>query len=98
MNLKNGTGDGANLDRLLNELHAKKRWLDEVISGLERALRSPDMQFVTSIAKTFGEESRSRPKVDLMSRQQRKLARLASRVTSSRESGRHESAGDSEAA
>ena len=98
MSLKNGDGDGANLDRLLNELHAKKRWLDEVISGLEKALRSPDMQFVTLIAKTFGEESSSRPKVDLMSRHQRKLARLASRVTSSRESGQHDSAGGAEAA
>lgn len=98
MSLKNGTGDGANLDRLLNELHAKKRWLDEVIGGLEKALRSPDMQFVASIAKTFGEQSNSRPKVDLMSRQQRKLARLASRVTSSRESGQHGPAGGVEAA
>ena len=98
MSLKNGAGDGANLDRLLNELHAKKRWLDEVINGLEMALRSPDMQFVTSIAKTFGEEARARPKVDLRSRQQRKLARLASRVTSSRERGQQAPAGGSEAA
>jgi hypothetical protein len=98
MSLNSGTGDGANIDRLLNELHAKKRWLDEVISGLEKALRSPDMQFVTSIAKTFGEESSSRPKVDLKSRQQRKLARLASRVASARERGQQAPAGGSEAA
>ena len=98
MSLKNETGDGANLARLLSELHAKKQWLDEVINGLETALRSPDMQLVASVAKTFGEESRSRPKVDLMSRQQRKLARLASRVTSARERVKHESTGGSEAA
>lgn len=98
MSLRNGTVDGANLDRMLNELHAKKRWLDEVISGLEKALRSPDMQFVTSIAKTFGEESSARPKVDLMSRQKRKLARLASRVTTAGERVRQESTGGSEAA
>jgi hypothetical protein len=98
MSLKNGSGalDGANLDRLLNELHAKKRWLDEVIGGLERALRSPDMQFVTTIAKTFGEESSARPKVDLRSRQQRKLARLASRVMLGR--GQETAAGSTEAA
>jgi len=75
-----GVRDGANLDRLLNELHVKKRWLDEVIRGLETALRSPDMKFVNSITDAFGRETHSRPRVDLRSRQQRKIARLASQV------------------
>lgn len=94
----NGNGEGVDLNHVLNELHAKKKWLDEIISGLEEALRSPDMQFVTTIAEAFEDVRASRPKVDLRSKQQRKLARLASRVIALRGLESERARGDTEAA
>lgn len=79
-----GIGEGVDLNRLLAELHAKRKWLDEVIRGLEEVSRSPELKFVAAITEIFDEERGSQPKVDLLSRQKRRLARLAARVSHSK--------------
>ena len=68
------------LDRVLDELHAKKRWLDTVIEGLERAMESPDHQLLESIVNAFANGDQSRPKVDLGPPQRARLTRLATEV------------------
>ena len=68
------------LDRVLDELHAKKRWLDRVIEGLEKAIQSPDHQLLESIANAFANGNQSRPKVDFARPQRARLTRLASEV------------------
>lgn len=78
---KMDAGEGVDLNRLLTELHAKRRWLDEVIRGLEEVLDSPELKFVTAITEIFGEDQGPRPKIDLEAGGQRRLSRLASRVT-----------------
>jgi hypothetical protein len=77
-------GEGVDLNRLLTELHAKRRWLDEVICGLEEVLTSPELKFVTAITEVFGEDHSPRPKIDLESGRQRRLSRLASKVVRSK--------------
>ena len=68
------------LDRVLAELHAKKRWLDTVIEALERAIESPDHQLLESIVNAFANGDQSRPKVDLGPPQRARLTRLATEV------------------
>ena len=75
--MKNG---GADMHVLLNELHAKRKWLDTVIAGLESAIQSPDHRLIESLSAAYSNGTRGRPKVDLRSRQQAKLSRLASKV------------------
>lgn len=77
-------GEGVDLNRLLTELHAKRRWLDEVIRGIEEVLNSPELKFVTAITEVFGEDDGPRPKIDLEAGRQRRLSRLASKVAKSR--------------
>ena len=68
------------LDRVLDELHAKKRWLDTVIEALERSIESPDHQLLESIVNAFANGDQSRPKVDLGPPQRARLTRLATEV------------------
>ena len=68
------------LDRVLDELHAKKRWLDTVIEALERAIESPDHQLLESIVNALANGDQSRPKVDLGPPQRARLTRLATEV------------------
>jgi hypothetical protein len=65
---------------LLKELLEKKRWLDTVIEGLEKAVNSPGHQLIEITDRVFTELANGRPKVDLGLRQQKKLARLAGQV------------------
>lgn len=86
----NGTnGDGrmslrasndAHMNRLLRELHEKKRWLDTMIEGLEAAAGSPHHQLIEKAGQIFEHLNGSRPKVDLRRAQQEILAGLASQV------------------
>jgi hypothetical protein len=69
-----------NIDLVLNELHAKRKWLDTVIAGLESAIQSPDHRLIESLGAAYSNGDSGRPKVDLRSTQQAKLSRLASRV------------------
>ena len=68
------------IDLLLNELHTKRRWLDTVIAGLESAIQSPDHRLIESLSAAYSNGYMGQPKVDLRSRQQAKLSRLASRI------------------
>ncbi len=68
------------MDQLLKELHEKKRWLDTMIVGLEKAVRSPHHQLIETAARVFDDLEGNRPKVDLLPRTQRKLAELALQV------------------
>lgn len=70
----------ANVARLLQELHEKKRWLDTLISGLEEAAGSPHHQLIERAGEIFEHLNGARPKVDLRPPQQRVLAELAARV------------------
>lgn len=71
------------LDRVLDELHAKKRWLDTVIEVLEKAIQSPDHQLLESMANAFANGDQSGPKVDLGPPQRARLTRLAAEVQKS---------------
>jgi hypothetical protein len=69
-----------NVNRLLRELHQKKRWLDTMIEGLEAAAGSPHHQLIERTGQIFEHLNGSRPKVDLRRPQQQILAGLASQV------------------
>lgn len=43
------------IERLLGELHRKKRWLDTVIEGLEQSSQSPELRFVEAVEAVFGD-------------------------------------------
>jgi hypothetical protein len=70
----------ANVNRLLRELHEKKRWLDTMIEGLEAAAGSPHHQLIETAGQIFEHRNGGRPKVDLRRPQQRILADLATQV------------------
>jgi hypothetical protein len=74
------TASEANVNRLLKELHEKKRWLDVLIQGLEAAETSPHHQLIDSAERIFQRLNGERPKVDLRPQQQRILADLASQI------------------
>ena len=73
-------GCTVDIDLLLNELHTKRKWLDTVIAGLESAIQSPDHRLIESLGAAYSNGRNGRPKVDLRSRQQAKLSRLASQI------------------
>lgn len=73
-------GCAVDIDLLLNELHTKRKWLDTVIAGLESAIQSPDHRLIESLGAAYSNGHDGRPKVDLHSRQQAKLSRLASQI------------------
>lgn len=66
-----------NVDRLLDELHAKKKWLDMMIAGLEAAIESPHMRLVEAAERTWTNGYRG-PKVDLDDAEREALGALAS--------------------
>jgi hypothetical protein len=70
----------ANVNRVLRELHEKKRWLDTMIEGLEAAAGSPDHRLIERAGEIFEHLNGTRPKVDLRRPQQRVLADLATQV------------------
>ena len=67
--------------RLLDELHAKRSWLDALILSLEAALDSPERRLVEATEKALADNPNI-PLVDLSSEQQSVLARLAQDVRS----------------
>jgi hypothetical protein len=75
-----GTSNEANVNRLLRELHEKKRWLDTMIEGLEAAAGSPHHQLIERAGEIFEHLNGTRPKVDLKRPQLRILADLAGQV------------------
>ena len=75
---------GGNVDKLLDELLEKKRWLDSMIEALEAAKDSPQHQLIEMAARTFSESSGRSPKVDLQMESKRELAELARQVGSTR--------------
>lgn len=73
-------GHGIDLNRVLTELHGKRKWLDELIGGLEAVARSPEVALVTAVEEVLSGDWCPKPKVDLGSRKKARLLRLASRV------------------
>jgi hypothetical protein len=71
---------GGSVERLLEELHAKKRWLDQMIAGLEAAADSPQLRLIAQAAETFEEAGAATPKVDLIQSKRSELQRLAQHV------------------
>jgi hypothetical protein len=70
----------AKVNRLLRELHEKKRWLDTMIDGLEAAAGSPHHRLIERAGEIFDHLNGGRPKVDLRRPQLRILADLAGQV------------------
>ena len=68
------------VERLLEELHAKKLWLDEMIAGLEAAADSPQHRLIAQAAETFEKAGQRQPKVDLIQSKRAELQTLAQRV------------------
>jgi|GEM_PF-2258520 len=79
---------GESVERLLEELHEKKNWLDQMIAGLEAAANSPQHRLIARAAKTF-EEAGAQPRVDLMASKRSELQTLAERVGGRRLRGRN---------
>lgn len=71
---------GENFDRLLEELHAKKAWLDQMIAGLEAAAESPQHRLIAEAAESFESAGTHTPKVDIRSSKRSELQLLAERV------------------
>lgn len=71
---------GESVERLLVELHEKKRWLDQMIEALEVAADSPQHRLIAQAASTFETEGRRLPKVDLRKETRTELQSLAQRV------------------
>ena len=68
------------LDRILNELHAEKQWLETIIGALELAARSPAEQFTARLARGLGDGRSHRRPIYLGQQKKTELARLAGRV------------------
>ena len=45
--------DPVKLGQLVEDLYAKKRWLDRVIASLESAVASPDYRLITALTDAF---------------------------------------------
>ncbi len=67
---------GQTFQRLLNELHGKRQWLDGMIESLEAALDSPERKLIEETAKALADNPNV-PLVDLPADRQDKLSRLA---------------------
>ncbi len=68
------------VERLLEELHEKKQWLDQMIAGLEAAAESPQHRLIAQAAETFDSAGSRQPKVDLVQSKRTELQTLAQRV------------------
>ena len=55
--------ESLDIERLLGELHRKKRWLDMVIAGLEQSAQSPELRFVEAVQTLF--EDGQTPRADI---------------------------------
>ena len=76
-----GAADPVKLAQLVEELYAKKQWLDKVISSLEAAVDSPDYRLIAALSDAFENGGKSIPKVDLHALQQGKIENLAAAVS-----------------
>ena len=77
---------GESVERLLEELHEKKRWLDQMIAGLEAAASSPQHRLIAQAAETFEKAGPRQPRVDLVKAQRAELQTLAETVGGRRRS------------
>ena len=76
-----GAADTVKLSQLVEELYAKKKWLDRVIAGLEAAIASPDYRLIQALTEAFENGGKRPPKVDLRKLQQTRLEQLAADVS-----------------
>jgi hypothetical protein len=70
--------ESLDIDRLLGDLHRKKRWLDTVIDGLEQAIQSPEVRLIEAVQAAFDDGPPFR--VDLAEHDGLLLRTLASQV------------------
>jgi hypothetical protein len=70
--------ESLDIDRLLGDLHRKKRWLDTVIEGLEQAIQSPEIRLIDAVEAAF--QDGQVPHVDLAEDDGLLLRALASKV------------------
>jgi len=70
--------ESLDVDRLLGDLHRKKRWLDALIEGLECAIQSPEIRLIEAVQAAFEDEQT--PRVDLPAVEESLLRALASQV------------------
>lgn len=68
------------MEQLLEELHQKKAWLDQMIAGLEAAADSPQHRLIAQASETFEQAGPRQPKVDIGSSKRGELEKLAQRV------------------
>lgn len=65
----------------MEDLYAKKKWLDRVIASLESAVDSPDYRLIAALTEAFEHDERSAAKVDLRQFQHARIEKLAADVT-----------------
>lgn len=70
--------ESLDIEKVLEDLYRKKRWLDTVIEGLEQAIQSPEIRLIDAVQAAFVDESA--PRVDLAAHEGSLLRTLASQV------------------
>ena len=73
--------DPVRLYQLIEELHARKKWLDRVIASLETAVESPDYRLIAALTEVFERDETSADKIDLREFQHSRIEKLAAGVT-----------------
>ena len=72
--------DPVKMGQLIEELHARKKWLDRVIRSLESAVESPDYRFIAALTEVFERDEKTADKIDLREFQHARIERLAAGV------------------
>lgn len=70
--------DGLDIERLLDDLHRKRCWLDTVIEGLEQAVQSPEIRLIDAVEAAF--KDGQTPRVDILAHKGSLLQALAAKV------------------
>jgi hypothetical protein len=76
-----GATDPVNLGPLVEELYARRKWLDRVIASLESAIESPDYRLIAALTEASERGEKGGPAIDLSQIQKTRIQKLAADVT-----------------
>jgi type II secretory pathway component HofQ len=75
------TADPVKLGQLVEDLYAKKKWLDRVITSLESAIDSPDYRLIAALTDAFERAEKGAEKIDFQQLQHGRIEKLAADVS-----------------
>ncbi len=73
--------DPVNLGQVVEELYAKKKWLDRVIASLESAIESPDYRLIAALTEASERGEKGASTVDIHGFHDARIEKLAADVT-----------------